>query len=89
MAHFNSNQHPGIEVLIKHQIRPALLIVRVRAACDNEAIKFIHVQENQKMENNKMELNMEELEQVSGGWDLKSIWKKVRSLFEDDDESND
>lgn len=41
------------------------------------------------MENNKMELNMEELEQVSGGWDLKSIWKKVRSLFEDDDESKD
>ena len=76
-------------MLLKPRIGPILLIARVTAACDNEAIKFIHVQENQKMENNKMELNMEELEQVSGGWDLKSIWKKVRSLFEDDDESND
>ena len=47
-VHFYDNQRSDIEVLLMHQNGPTLLIARVTAACDNEAIKFIHVQENQK-----------------------------------------
>ena len=37
------------------------------------------------MENNRMELSQEELELVNGGWDLKSVWKKVRKWVTGDD----
>ena len=41
------------------------------------------------MENNRTQLSPEELETVNGGWDLKSLWKKIRGWITDDNESSD
>ena len=35
------------------------------------------------MENDKMELNLEDMELANGGWDLKSLWKKIRGWIAD------
>ena len=37
------------------------------------------------MKSKRMELSLEELELVNGGWDLKSVWKKVREWITRDD----
>ena len=36
------------------------------------------------MNTNKNELNMDELEEVNGGWDLKSLWEGFKDLFRGD-----
>ena len=39
------------------------------------------------MNTNAKELNPEEMEQIIGGWSLKSLWPKIKRLFVDDDEN--
>ena len=34
-----------------------------------------------RMDTNKNELSMNELEEVNGGWDLKSLWESFKNWF--------